>query len=429
VKPIGTPSLVSLSAMALPLAFVSLPLYVLLPNRYAAQFGVSLTALGALLLAVRALDAVLDPWLGQWCDRWFAAGTARVRQRSLCLCLGLMFGFAGLWLPDVWLSQWGLDVTPVGVLVLAAPCLVIAYLAATALNLGLQSWGTRLGGPVLQRSRITAWREGLGLLGVVLASVLPSVFNASWLVTFFAILLAAALWLWRYAPIMGRIATAVADEPSWLSPLTQPAFRALLQVFLLNGIASAVPATLVMFFIQDRLQAPAGYEAFYLGAYFVAAVLSLPIWLCIVQRIGLAPAWLLGQALSVVFFMWAVTLTTGDLLSFAFICAFSGMALGADLVVPGALLTGMIARHGGAGLAEGRYLGWWQVATKLNLALAAGLALPALQFLGYSSGTRSPEGLWALSLAYGLLPCVLKLLAAWRLWAAREHLWEKSHGE
>ena len=429
MKRMGTPSLASLNAMALPLAFVSLPLYVLLPHRYTAQFGVSLTALGALLLAVRALDAVLDPWLGQWCDRWFAAGTPRVRRRSLWLCVCLMLGFAGLWLPDFWLSQLGWNVTPVAVLVLAAPCLVLAYLAATALNLSLQSWGTRCGGTVLQRSRITAWREGLGLGGVVLASVLPSVFNASWLVTFFVVLLFAALCLWRYAPTLGHRATALADEPSWLSPLSQPAFRALLQVFLLNGIASAVPATLVMFFIQDRLQAPAGYEAFYLGAYFAAAALSLPIWLRVVQRMGLAPAWMLGQALSVVFFMWAVSLSAGDFVSFGFICALSGVALGADLVVPGALLTGVIARNGDAGLAEGRYLGWWQVATKLNLALAAGLALPALQFFGYSSGTRSPEGLWALSLAYGALPCVLKLLAAWRLWAAREHLWEKSHGE
>ena len=33
----NTPNLWALSAMALPLAFVSLPLYALLPNRYAAQ--------------------------------------------------------------------------------------------------------------------------------------------------------------------------------------------------------------------------------------------------------------------------------------------------------------------------------------------------------------------------------------------------------
>ncbi len=104
------PSLWALSAMALPLAFVSLPLYVLLPNRYAAQMGVSLASIGALLLAVRALDAVLDPWLGQQCDRWFARGTAHVWRVSLGLGLALSLGFAGLWMPDVWLAL--IDLTP-----------------------------------------------------------------------------------------------------------------------------------------------------------------------------------------------------------------------------------------------------------------------------------------------------------------------------
>lgn len=415
--------------MALPLAFVSLPLYVLLPNRYASEFGVSLASLGALLLVVRALDAVLDPWLGQLCDRWFAAGTVRVRQRSGFLCLGLIVGFAGLWIPDVWILLSGVSVTPDRVWLLAAPCLVLAYLCATALNLNLQSWGTRLGGVAVQRSRISAWREGLGLVGVVLASVLPTLLDARALVVSFALLLVLCIWLWQRAPVMPSKPSVVAHQSTWLSPLSKPAFRALLQVFLLNGIASAVPATLVMFFIQDLLQAPAGYEALYLGVYFLAAALSMPLWLKVVQRLGLAQAWLVGQGLSVLVFMWTVSLGAGDLWGFAVICALSGVALGADLVVPGALLTGVIQRSDDAGTAEGRYLGWWQVATKLNLALAAGLALPALQMAGYTAGTRSPEGLWALSMAYAVLPCILKLLAAWRLWRAREHLWENFHGQ
>jgi Na+/melibiose symporter-like transporter len=328
--------------------------------------------------------------------------------------------------------------------------LVVAYLAATGLNLTLQTWGTRLGGSAVQRSRITAWREGLGLAGVVLASVLPTVLEAHWLVSVFAVLMAIALWLWARAATVAphshnvdvdapaphahselsiNVTSVQAATGSWLGPLRQTKFRALLQVFLLNGIASAIPATLVMFFIQDRLQAPAGSEAIYLGVYFLAAALSLPMWLGRVRQHGLAVTWWMGQGLSVCVFMWAVTLGAGDLWPFGLICAASGFALGADLVVPGAMLTGVIQRHGDAGVAEGRYLGWWQVATKLNLALAAGLALPALQLFGYSAGTRSAEGLWALSVAYGILPCILKLLAAWRLWQARTHLWEKPHGE
>jgi hypothetical protein len=87
--------------------------------------------------------------------------------------------------------------------------------------------------------------------------------------------------------------------------------------------------------------------------------------------------------------------------------------LGADLIAPGALLNGLLqhtdTEHSGA------FFGWWQVATKLNLALAAGLSLPLLQWLGYSAGARDAPALLALSWAYALLPCILKLLAGWML--------------
>lgn len=414
-----------LSGMALPLAFVSLPLYVLLPHRYATEWGVPLASLGALLLAVRALDALLDPWLGARCDGWFAKGRARVRQRTGVLSGLLVVGFAGLWLPDVWLNLLGVHVTPNSVLPVAALCLVLAYVGATCLNLSLQSWGTRLGGHATQQSRIVAWREGLGLVGVVLASVLPTLLHAHLLVSGFALAMGLCWWGWLAAPFPTRRAhSAHAEWVNDTSPLQRPAFRALLQVFVLNGIASAVPATLVMFFIQDQLQAPSGFEARYLGLYFVAAAASLPLWLCVVRRVGLLQAWGIGMVLAMGVFMWTVGLTAGDLLGFGVICALSGLALGADLVVPGALLTGVIQRAGDDGAREGRYLGWWQVATKLNLALAAGVSLPALQALGYTPGTHNASGLWALTLAYGMLPCVLKFLAAWRLWTLRHVLQE-----
>ena len=59
-------------AMGLPLAFVALPLYVTLPNHYAREFAMPLATLGALLLGVRLLDAVIDPLLGRLIDRLFA---------------------------------------------------------------------------------------------------------------------------------------------------------------------------------------------------------------------------------------------------------------------------------------------------------------------------------------------------------------------
>ena len=108
----------------------------------------------------------------------------------------------------------------------------------------------------------------------------------------------------------------------------------------------------------------------------------------------------------------AVLLGAGDIWPFVAVCALSGAALGADLALPGALLAGVVAAQGDSGRHEGAYFGWWNFATKLNLALAAGLALPLLGALGYSPGTRDAHALGTLSLAYAVLPCALKLLAA-----------------
>ncbi|MBY0465596.1 MAG: MFS transporter, partial [Burkholderiales bacterium] len=66
---------------------------------------------------------------------------------------------------------------------------------------------------------------------------------------------------------------------------------------------------------------------------------------------------------------------------------------------------------------RGLYVGWWALAAKLNLALAAGLALPLLGLWGYQPGSADPQGLAALTLAYSSLPGVLKLAAALLLYA------------
>jgi Na+/melibiose symporter-like transporter len=176
-------------------------------------------------------------------------------------------------------------------------------------------------------------------------------------------------------------------------------------------VASAVPATLVLFFIRDRLQAPAA-EPLVLASYFAAGALSIPLWVRAVKHFGLARSWLAGMLLAIAVFGWAALLGAGDVPAFVAVCLASGIALGADLTLPGALLAGVIQRAGHGGRAEGAYFGWWNFATKLNLALAAGISLPALQWFGYAPGSRSAEALSALTIAYCLLPCVLKLAAA-----------------
>lgn len=385
-------------ALGLALAFVALPLYVHLPAHYATQFGMPLATLGALLLAARALDAVVDPWLGRLCDH--ALGRRALRWQMPLAAALLAAGFAGLFFP--------LPRAPGALLAWAGVLLVATYLAYSLLAVLHQSWGARLGGDAAQQTRINAWREGFALLGVVAASLLPSTLGLGATALALAVALAIGLALLARAPTPA--ASHAAPVPLALAWRVAE-FRRLLAVYLLNGIAAAVPATLLLFFINDRLQLPAA-QGLFLASYFAAAVASLPLWLRVIARLGQPRAWGLGMLLAIASFAWAAALGAGDQAGFLAVCIASGAALGADLAIPGALLAGVIQRAGLAGRAEGAFFGWWNAATKLNLALAAGLALPLLQLLGYAPGQRSPQALHALTLAYCLLPCVLKLAAA-----------------
>jgi glycoside/pentoside/hexuronide:cation symporter, GPH family len=421
-------------ALGLPLAFVALPLYVVLPNHYATEYGISLATLGALLLGARLLDAVADPWIGRLADRWFAHSARRVLLIMAGAAVVLALGFRALFFPP-WSAASAAAIGTLGdsnlnaLLVWCGAFLAITYLSYSVLTVLHQAWGARLGGDEAQRTRVVSWREGLALVGVLVASVLPSVAGLSVTSAVFAgCLCVGMMLLWR-APLpridmpaasneligaRGLAESAVAEK-AFKGPLSTPGFRRLLAVYLVNGVASAVPATLVLFFIRDRLQAQS-FEPLFLAGYFAAGALSMPLWLRAVARFGLARPWLGGMVMAMASFVWAAALGTGDVWAFAAVCVASGVALGADLSLPSALLAGVIQRAGHAQKLEGAYFGWWNFATKLNLALAAGIALPMLALFGYAPGARDAGALQALTLAYCVLPCVLKLLAAGLLW-------------
>lgn len=396
--------------LGLPLAFVALPLYVILPNHYAREFGAPLAALGAVLLGARLIDAVLDPWIGRWCDRLFARSTRAVLTAAAVAAVVLALGLWGLLFPPPAVRSAGMA----ALLGWAGAVMAVTYTAYSVVSVAHQAWGARLGGSEAQRSRVVAWREGLALVGVLLAAVLPGTLGLGATVSAFAVLLALGGWAWSRSLVPAATALAAAPLPGTapaLSPLRQPAFLRLLAVFVLNGTASAVPATLVLFFVQDRLQASPALEPAFLATYFLFAALSIPLWVKVVGRLGLARTWLTGMGLAVAVFIWAATLGAGDTTAFLIVCALSGIALGTDLALPSALLAGLIGRLGERGQREGAYFGWWSFAAKLNLALAAGLALPLLAWFGYTPGARTPEALQTLTIAYCLLPCALKLMA------------------
>ena len=407
--PLGRAELFAYGLFGLPLALVALPIYVYVPQFYADHFGMSLAAIGSALLAARLFDAFIDPAFGLWIDR------SRGRHGHayfICLALTpLAVGFIALFHPP--------QVARLQPLGWFLASLLVVYVGFSLATIAHQSWAAALTQVRGERARLTGVREACGLVGVVIAAALPSVAGMGALSMVFVIsLLGAAVLLVRRAPRAPIMMTAdVAGPFDLLAPFQNHRFRWLFGVFAVNGIASAIPATLFLFFARDRLQL--GQQAgLFLVLYFVAAAASLPLWVGLSKRHGEARTWLASMLLAVATFVWVYFLSAGAAIGFGMVCVLSGVALGADLALPPALLAGVIAHAGHSGSREGAYFGAWSWATKMNLALAAGIALPLLQKLGYVPGTADAAGNHALRIGYALLPCCLKLLAALLLWRA-----------
>ena len=378
-----------------PLAMAALPLFVQLPAYYATHLGVALAPLGGVLFAARLLDMLQDPLLGHLLDRagqhqrrWMAFGAA-----------ALALAFAALWLPPP-------AVSPGAWLALM---LVLAYGAHSLVNIAYLSWGARLHGALAP----IAWREGMGLAGMLAASLVPAAILAAdsaqvrprlaaYSVGFALLLLLAMLALLRRAPAPAPHSDAANWRDTVREVTANRALRALLLPYFINALSVAIPATLALFYIDDQLGAP-HLAGVFLACYFGAAACGLPAWTALARRYGAQRCWRLGMLLSVLGFCGAALLGRGDLLQYGAVCIAAGAALGADLALPPVLLAATLGERLGAGTGFGLFT----LLGKLALALA-GLALPLLAWLGYQPGAGGGA---SMVLAYAVLPCLLKLLA------------------
>ncbi|MET0169311.1 MAG: MFS transporter, partial [Aliihoeflea sp.] len=108
---IPTSRLVFYGLPAIPLAALTLPLYIIVPTFYAEVLGLPLAVVGAALLAVRLIDAVTDPLVGWGADRWHPSLGRRRAMLLLSLPLTALAVIMLFWPPadagSAYLVTWG----------------------------------------------------------------------------------------------------------------------------------------------------------------------------------------------------------------------------------------------------------------------------------------------------------------------------------
>lgn len=160
--PLSISSLLQYGLLALPVAFAGFPIYVLAPDYYASQFGVSLSSLASVLLFLRLIDGLQDPFIGAVSDYLHDKRFSIILLAAILLSVSFWFLFHPL--ETIWMLFWfALTVFFVST---AYSILVINI---TALG-GIWSCSSH------QRTRVAMYREAFALVGLLFAVILPTFF-------------------------------------------------------------------------------------------------------------------------------------------------------------------------------------------------------------------------------------------------------------
>jgi GPH family glycoside/pentoside/hexuronide:cation symporter len=391
------------------LALPTIPAFVLLPSFYAETMGLGLATVGAIFLGLRLLDVISDPLLGYVSDHI----PSRFGKRRLPMAIGAVIGAPALIMvfspaPGVsagYLTGWG----------------AMLYLAWTAVQIPYVAWAVELEHNYAARAQLNGYREGAGLLGIMVTGAAGVVLVTLTEQDRFQVLAWATVILGcgvfyvtlRFVP-EGRIVPS--DKSRALSfPWRNKLFLRVLTAWFLNGLANGLPAVCLPLFMTHILGASDTDQAALLFIYFLFAVVGIQGWVWLSRLYTKHSIWCLSMTMACAVFLTVPLLSAGDIVAFGVVCALTGLTLGSDLALPPAIQADCADwdRFRFRKERTGTLFAYWSMSTKLALGLAVGFAFPMLSWLGLDDQTQtaSNQSKMALVVIYAVIPIVLKMMA------------------
>lgn len=421
--------IMSYGTINLPLSFIAYPIVIFVAPFYASDLGLPLGVLGTMLFLARLSDVITDPIVGIASDHT----KSRFGRRKPWIAIGIavmMLGVYKLFMP-----------TPGVGVVYFLIWVSVVYLGFTMISLPHEAWGGELSPHYEERTRITGSRQLFGLIGLVVATVVPAVVMSKPGGTMGAVLQTLGWMILGLLPLCGAwllmmVPSAPPAEIPQHVPLKSglrrmlrngPFVRTLL-ILLLAVIGETFRITITVFYARDIIGI-GNLGSIYLY-YFGIGLLGIPFWIWLGNRIGkhraLATAFIILSLLSLAM----LPLSKGDTVVFILLFTAKGFCFGSLQLLPSAMIADVVdvdsARSGKS--PQGLYYATSGVALKLGMAFGQGLSLNLLNFVGYqATGGSSASALQWLSIFY-CIPAAMMFLVAlplvWRypLTAARHKL-------
>lgn len=411
--------LIAYALPALALAMPTIPIYIYLPSFYATDMGLGLAVVGAVLLAARIFDTVTDPIVGMISDRL----TWRWGRRKPLMLIGGVIAAGAMFA----LSHPPEDVGSAYLLTWA----VTLYAGWTLVMVPYTSWGAEIVSDYDARSRVTGAREAATLVGILIASTIPVVIATGGqdaseaeslkAITWAALIIGIPAFIWIALRVPDQQITKAppldAKRIGWRNAIRtlyeNKPFLRLFCAWFVNGLANGLPAVLFLLYMEHGLAIAEDERPLYMLAYFLPAVLGVPVWAWLSSRGEKHRVWCLAMLIASVAFAVVPFLSPDTAWIFMIVCVITGATLGADLALPPSIQADVVDydRLKSGRDRTGVYFALWAMATKLALALSVGIAFPALDLAGFDPNADQPEAIWALVVIYALFPVVLKVLA------------------
>ena len=406
----------SLALLSVPLAALSLPLVVMIPEYYATTLGVKLAVIGTIFTAVRFLDIVVDPWLGSAMD---STRTRWGRYKPW-----VIFGA-----PALMLSVYMLFMARPGVGALyLLTGLVAVFLVWSILSLAQLALAAGLSNGYDGRSKVYAWLQGGFLCGTVavmafpiLAARLHATAAPTQLMGWVIIVLtapAAAFAVWRTPQPAAAGVRAAVDRREYLKGIRRPAGLRLAVLDRLFGLGFGVASAAMVFFFTAVKLLERSAIGLLLIAQMSTAILAMPLVALLAKRLDkhVALGWsgILAAIVSVAF----LGLPQGNLALAALAMMVWGVSYAAFTLLPRSMMADAgdeLQLQSGIerpGILFALLISSW----KLGGALSVGLIFLSLGLIGYRPALlqhNSPAALWGLQLLFAGPSALLFLIGAW----------------